>query len=130
MSHDANVVLRITAGLLVALLFLVVPVSTHADCLLACDSVTLIWSKDRRSTEPLFRVANGKKIGYVDAKGTLKIPYRFDFDYNHDWDFVEGLAPVQSGRDWGFINAQGDMVIPPQFDWAQPFSEGRALVRF
>ncbi|MFZ3341587.1 MAG: WG repeat-containing protein, partial [Terriglobales bacterium] len=108
MIHEANALLRIAAGLLVALLSLVVPVSMHADCVLACDRVSLIWAKDRRSTEPLFRVVNGKKIGYIDAKGRLKIPFRFDVDYNHDWDFVEGLAPVQSGRDWGFIDAEGD----------------------
>jgi hypothetical protein len=70
-----------------------------------------------------------KKVGYIDAGGRLKIPYRFDLEFNYGWDFVQGLAPVREGRDWGYVDAGGQMVIPPQFDWAQPFSEGRALVR-
>lgn len=39
------------------------------------------------------------------------------------------LIPVQSGKYWGFIDHEGKYVINPQFKFAQPFSEGLALVQ-
>jgi hypothetical protein len=47
-------------------------------------------------------------------------------------EFSEDLAPFEkkiNGRSrWGFIDAVGKIVIDPKFDWAEPFSEGLALV--
>jgi hypothetical protein len=103
--------------------------SADAQCRWACDSSTLIWAKSTSSDVPLFRVVRDRKVGYIDATGKLVIPYGFDLTFNHDWDFLDGVAPVQIGGKWGYIDSAGSFVIPPLFEWVRPFSEGRALVR-
>ena len=45
-------------------------------------------------------------------------------------DAQEGLLPIQQDGKWGYINRSGEVVIKPQFDSAEPFAEGRALVRY
>jgi len=93
-----------------------------------CDSVRMIWAKAPRSDVPLFRVTRNGKVGYIDATGRLVIPPRFDLTLNEGGDFFEGVASVKVGRKWGYVNSSGAFVIRPAFAWAEPFSDGRALV--
>jgi hypothetical protein len=73
----------------------------------------------------LAAVRNRGSYGYIDAKGSLKIPARYD-----DADgFSEGLAPVRLGSKWGYIDKLGGLVIEPRFDLVRKFSEGKAAVK-
>ena len=85
-------------------------------------------------TTALFPVTVKQKMGFIDAKGRVRIPPQFDFAH----PFSEGLAVV---GDWdperkidpywrvikakcGFINPAGEVVVPPTFDQAQSFKDG------
>jgi hypothetical protein len=51
-------------------------------------------------------------VGYINGKGELLIPPRFD----QGWPFAkDGLAPVQVKGKWGRLNPQGQFAIPPRF---------------
>lgn len=43
-------------------------------------------------------------------------------------NFSEGLALVKVNQKYGFVDKEGNISISPQFDYAEPFSEGLALV--
>jgi len=64
--------------------------------------------------------------GYVDAKGQLVVPARFQ-DAER---FSEGLAAAREEyrEGYGFIDRTGQFVIAPGYDAALPFSEGLAAV--
>jgi len=36
--------------------------------------------------------------------------------------------PVKDGENWGYIDSNGQWLIEPCYEWAEPFSEGKALV--
>lgn len=87
-------------------------------------------------SEGLAQVMVDVKFGFVNRRGEMVIPPRFDahpvgyvqqrkFDTSR---FAEGLACVSVGDLYGYINKKGDFVIPPQFSHAQEFSEGLAWV--
>jgi hypothetical protein len=86
-------------------------------------------------SEGLAGVAVAGKYGFIDRRGEVTIPPRFDLleDPRHrgpidSGHFSEGLACVRVGGLYGYINKAGDFVIPPQFAGAQDFSEGLAWV--
>lgn len=55
---------------------------------------------------------NGK-WGYVDSKGFLLFdPPEFDSQYG----FADGYAPVQKNKKWGIINEQGKFTVQPTYD--------------
>lgn len=67
----------------------------------------------------------GKRLwGYIDGKGTWRIPPQF----GRAWDFEDGMALVLSGDKYGWIDRDGEVVIPPQYDMAMPFEAGLAGV--
>jgi hypothetical protein len=87
--------------------------------------------------------ARRDKVGFVDKKGVVVIPFEFDLDHSlyHGAgvfrDFHEGLAAVMRGepygypvgkQQWGFIDTAGYIVIPLRYDKVNDFSEGRAVV--
>ena len=57
----------------------------------------------------LASIQKNKKVGYINSKGELIIPLKYDtggyFNQN-------GLAEVSLGKKYGFINQQGQEVIP------------------
>ncbi|GEM_PF-1526565 len=73
---------------------------------------------------------NKEKYGFINAKGTIVIPAR----YEEVHDFSEGLAAVKlpasasNGATWGFIDTKGQMVIPANYT-REPssFSQGLAV---
>jgi WG containing repeat len=87
-------------------------------------------------SEGLAQVMVDRKFGFINKKGEMIIPPRFDVhEVGYTWlqkydtsRFSEGLACVAIGDLFGYINKKGDFVIPPQFSRAQEFSEGLAWV--
>lgn len=85
---------------------------------------------ERRSEAgPLFRVLQGGKWGFIDRRGRIAIPPRFD----RAEGFSEGLASVQEGGTLGYVDAAGRMVLVPSYEPAatihRSFASGRAAVR-
>lgn len=79
---------------------------------------------------PFRSPANGK-IGYIDARGNIKIPPQFSDcgGINAGPEFsggrvAVGCAPV------GYADASGTQLIAAQFDDARPFSQEMAAVKY
>lgn len=72
----------------------------------------------------LMPVKQGKKWGYVNAKGEYVINPQFD----QAALFADGLARVNIDGKYGFINKNGKYVINPSYNDATSFYEGRAWV--
>lgn len=93
------------------------------------------WFADDFS-EGLAQVMIDGKFGFINNRGEMVIPPRFDARrVGYVWEgkfdtsrFSEGLACVSLGNLYGYVNRRGDFVIPPQFYRAQEFSEGLAWV--
>lgn len=65
------------------------------------------------------------KWGFIDIRGKVKIPLKFDDAGN----FSEGLAAVAVKRKWGFVDTTGKMRVEPRFDEVRKFSQGLAAAR-
>lgn len=85
-----------------------------------------------------FAVKNGfdYKIGYMNAKGEVVIPAKFDqlpppLIMMGDLYFpVNGLSLVYEGDKFGYVNVRGEMVVPARFEYAYDFSPlGLAAVK-
>ncbi|MEP7366340.1 MAG: WG repeat-containing protein [Acidobacteriota bacterium] len=103
-----------------------------------------IWTKDSRSTVPLFRVVIDERAGYINREGTIVIPPEYlpdTYDDNTHGDFVDGMAEVMGSeagdlRSWSLysdgrrtlrkeplIRAHEGLRVyfqPPQFDPKTP----------
>jgi hypothetical protein len=88
------------------------------------------YQKDRRSDTALFRFEKDGHAGFIDAKGKIVIPPKFDIGWFSEEDFVEGLSPARMGNNWGFIDGTGKWVIEPKYWRVQAFSEGLAAVTY
>lgn len=75
-------------------------------------------------SQPLFRITENDKIGYINSKGDRVIEPQFP----GGGDFSDGMAPVRDNGLYGFINGSGDFIINPQFDFASSFYKGIAAV--
>lgn len=73
----------------------------------------------------LAAVEKGNKWGFMDEKGNLKIPAKYDLVKT----FSQELSAVKVGDKWGFINKSGIMVINPIYDDALSFCQSRAAVK-
>ena len=62
--------------------------------------------------------------GFMDTKGRLVIPYRFE----EVGDFHEGFARFRSREKWGYVDKTGKIVVRALYDTADDFSEGLAAV--
>ncbi len=72
-----------------------------------------------------FRVGIGGKIGFMDNRGNVVVPIRFE---DALW-FSEGSGPVVHRGRWGYIDHHGDWVIEPQWKEATVFRCGLGAVR-
>ncbi|MDR6549136.1 hypothetical protein J2736_000319 [Paenibacillus qinlingensis] len=72
----------------------------------------------------LFPVKIGRKYGFMDKSGYLKIQPNFDGAS----PFSEGLAAVKVDDKWGYADTTGKIVITPQYHTASAFSESKAIV--
>lgn len=84
-------------------------------------------------SQGLAAVKRGDRIGFIDPSGAVVIPFTFT---RAAWiaSFKDDRAcafegPHADDDRAGYIDRTGRMVIPVQFAWAQPFSEGLAIVR-
>lgn len=74
-------------------------------------------------------VQSPPRWAYIDATGKVVIDAQVLSERPFvPRDFAEGLAAVPVDGRWGYIDKTGAMAIPPQFGYAQPFSEGLAVV--
>lgn len=74
--------------------------------------------------DALFRIREGRKIGFIDRTGKVVIAPKFETAE----DFQEGLARVYVGAEAGFIDRTGKFVIKPVYATATNFEGGRSLV--
>ena len=84
-------------------------------------------------SEGLAAVKRDDRTGFIDPSGAVVVPFKFT---RAAWiaSFKDGRACAFEGAHAdddraGYIDRTGRMVIPAQFEWAQPFSEGLAIVR-
>lgn len=70
-------------------------------------------------------VKQNGKWGFVDTKGQLMIPCK----YEEARSFSGHLAAVRQGEYWGYISVNDQMVIEPQFLDARYFVNGAAAVK-
>lgn len=73
----------------------------------------------------LLPIIAADKWGYMDHKGKIVIPTRFD-DANK---FCDNLAVVELEGQYGFIDSNGDFKIKPIYEDARDFCEGLAAVK-
>ncbi len=78
-----------------------------------------------RFTEGLAPVGEKGRQGFINKKGEIVIPLRYEKTEN----FHEELAAVMQNGKWGYINRNGFLVIPFQFDNASEFGDGLAPVQ-
>lgn len=105
--------------------------------LLSCNWDYRIWSKDRLSDTPLFRVvwSDGEEAyrGYIDREGNIAIPPVYSSRGNWEEDFLGGFTIVwmetHDGSGYRFLDSSGKLLDTPLLAWATDFSEGFAAVR-
>lgn len=73
----------------------------------------------------LYPVKNDEgKYGFMDRKGNLIVPYKYDDIYN----FSEGLAAVCLNDKWGYIDNTGVEVVPCKYSDCTSFRSAIAFV--
>src|SRR5205814_7895132 len=60
---------------------------------------------------PLFRIKQDEKWGFIDKKGNVVINPQFEYVA----PFSEGLAAIKVGYRYGYIDKSGKIVIEPKF---------------
>jgi len=73
--------------------------------------------------------AADEKIGFLNKKGELVIPYQYTSVALFDNGFNEGFIGVSIDEKWGIIDREGNIVIPIQYDDLVSFNEGYCIVR-
>ena len=68
------------------------------------------------STDELYAFFNGRKWGYLDSVGEIRIKPQ----YEEVCAFFNGLAGVKKRGKWGFIDKQNSAVIPFDYDILKP----------
>ncbi|WP_308639518.1 WG repeat-containing protein [Paenibacillus silvisoli] len=71
------------------------------------------------------KTMDGMKWGYIDSKGSMAVPPRFDDASDFQ---ANGLAVVAERGKYGIINSSVQFVVPPKYDSIGQFSEHRAAV--
>jgi hypothetical protein len=98
---------------------------------IAMSTSLFLCSLALAGSDPLVPFRVGRKAGFIDRTGKVRIEPAFHFNHlDSAYEFfVEGLQPVQIGDYLGYIDETGTTVIEPQYTLASPFSEGLAMVR-
>lgn len=85
--------------------------------------------------EGLAAVVKNNKVGFIDYKGEVKIPFQFEYSelyFNISslaaYMFSEDLCSIMKNKKWGYIDKQGDVKIPYEYDCAYCFHQGSAVV--
>ncbi|QOY85696.1 WG repeat-containing protein [Paludibaculum fermentans] len=96
-----------------------------ATVLNGCESVTLIWMPFTNSADPLFRIIENDRAGYIDAQGRVVIPPTLRFMSEGGQAFHDGLLSlgISAGP---FLDSKGQKVLDNHFYRVWNFSEGLA----
>ena len=87
-------------------------------------SLMLIGAKGLQAQDLKPFLADNKKYGYKDDKGTIVVEAKYDIGH----EFSEGMAIVTLNYKYGFIDKKGTEVIPLKYHLVRNFSEGLACV--
>lgn len=91
-----------------------------------CNDMHNGHSNSTHFIEGRARISKDFKYGYVDTKGEIVIPNK----YEDVRDFSEGLAAVMLDGKWGFIDKDGNVKIDFKFSIEpKSFSNGRTFVQ-
>ncbi len=82
-------------------------------------------SKLGELSEGLIRVKAGKRYGYIDVQGFIRISCRYDSLSS----FSNGLSAALIGNQWGFLDKDERIRIQPHYDEVHPFSGTLTRVR-
>lgn len=77
-----------------------------------------------QESNPLFRIIEAGKFGFINKQGKVVISSRF----RYLGDFYEGLAVARLDSGYGFINQNGQFVIQPVYDYTKDFYDSLAIV--
>jgi hypothetical protein len=77
-------------------------------------------------SDGLARFYKNNKVGFIDERGKIIIPEKFEQFDEFSYKFSEGLCPVLLNGKWGVIDSKGKMVVPPKYDAIGNFKEGLA----
>jgi hypothetical protein len=82
----------------------------------------ILFSCEQRQLDnrSLFPIKEFDRFGFINVKGDLVIPARFDEVHK----FSEGLAAFRVDSVWGFIDSTGKVMIEPMFINVESFSNG------
>jgi len=74
--------------------------------------------------EGLISSKAGRRYGFVDRSGYIRIACRYDSTLN----FEEGLAAIKLGNFWGFVDREEKIKIQPNFSSVTSFQNGYSIV--
>ncbi len=75
-----------------------------------------VWSPD----------PNNHNNGLINRKGELVVPFVYD---NIDYFTDEDLIYVKNDGKYGYLNPEGKLAIDLKYEAAEPFQDGRAIVK-
>ena len=89
----------------------------------------LLFDHVGKWSEGFLCVEKDRKIGFLNSKGEMAIPFVFETDYSGkiDFRFQEGLAHVLKNGKYGFINKKGKTIIPFEYDLVFPVNNGEVV---
>lgn len=87
-------------------------------------AISQVYEAVQNFEHDLAAVCLNGKWGFVDGRGDIIVPLRYD----RVWNFtVVGLALFKLDEKYGFVNAKGRVAIKATFDYAASFCEGVAV---
>ncbi len=86
-------------------------------------------------SEGLGAVVKDNKLGFINKKGEMTIPCRYEWRNNPyeqpDFLFTNGhCAVLDTNGKWGFINTKGEWIIEPQYICIQYAYKGYYIVEY
>ena len=97
-----------------------------ATAAFACSWDYLIWIPHSKSADPLYRFVKDGKAGYIDGRGRIVIPPKFEPYGNYGSAFHDGLLEI-AVSDGRYVDRTGKLVIDKGFYRGWDFSEGLAV---
>lgn len=96
-----------------------------ATVIYGCNSFRLLWMPETNSADPLFRIVQNNRAGYIDGKGRVVIPPTLPFMGEGGQAFHDGLLSLGIS-DGPFVDTKGQKVLDNHFYRVWNFSEGLA----
>lgn len=77
----------------------------------------------------MFTDIQNKKVGFINRKGEIIIPAKYDMEKYGSSDLSDGLIAVKKKDKFGFIDYKGNEVIDFKFDKASDFEKEHSVVK-